>query len=269
MKYRKTITCIVLLLLVTFFVACKDKKGSNADLKNEQPTIAIVSQSVPTVSEYLCNASFDNVLKVFTGDTMRFVFSFRAYNPLSQYKIDIHNNFDCHAHGKSLPWTLLKLVDLSGKEETVEETFIVPQDASAGNYHLMIRLLDIYGLEAEVKEFNLIILNAEDQQEPTITITEPSVNAVFSHGDNVSFKGTITDNKSLESSRYELKFTDANNHTYNLYEIFYPTETTDTYSIDTAYTIGTFIALGEGFFTIKAYDNANNYGLKTIPVTIQ
>jgi len=257
-----------LLILVFAFGACKDKKGQS-ELKNEKPTIGIVSQSVPTISEYLCNASFDNVIKVFTGDTIRFVFSFVAHNPLSQYKIDIHNNFDCHAHGKSVPWSVLKLIDLSGNNATVEETLVVPEDASVGNYHLMIRLLDVYGLEAEVKEFNLIILNSDDMQEPVIELSSPTENSTFQHGEKVNFIGTITDNKSLKNSRYELKFTDSDDQTYNLYEIFYPSETINTYSIDTFYNIGTFISKGNGFFTIKAYDEANNYGIKTVAVTIE
>jgi len=268
MNIKKKIKFLSWIIVVIIIVACNDKKGQN-ELKNEQPTIDIVSQSVPTISEYLCNASFDNVLKIFTGDTMSFVFSFKAQNPLSQYKIDIHNNFDCHAHGKSIPWSVLKLSDLKGKEAMIEETLIVPQDAAAGNYHLMIRLLDVYGLEAEVKEFNLIIINAEDQTEPIINIETPMPNQIFQHGNEVSFKGKITDNKSLKDSRYELKFTDANQQTYNLYEIFYTPETTISYNIDTTYTIGVFIATGNGFFTIKAYDQANNYAIKTIPIIIE
>jgi len=263
--------CIVqaffLLFFIVLFSACKDKKKEN-ELKNEQPRISIVQQSIPTVSETLCGASFTNVLKASTGDTMIFSFLFRASNPLSQYKVDIHNNFDCHSHGKSLPWSVLKLVDLSGQEASVSDTLVVPDDAASGNYHLMIRLLDIYGLEAEPLEFNLIISNAQDQEGPQIELNTPLEHTSYRHGDSVPFSGLISDNLSLKDSRYELKFTDSNNNTYNLYEIFYPPSALLSYTIDTSYTIGPFIALGEGYFTIKAYDQANNFSTLTRSVFI-
>lgn len=263
MRYHR-----LLLFMVLALFSCKDKKKEDTP-KSGKPAITIMEQSVPTVSEYLCDALFDNVLKVATGDTLRFTFYFQAVNPLSQYKIDVHNNFDCHSHGKSVDWSVLKIEDLSGTEATVEEVLIIPENASAGNYHLMIRLLDIYGYEAEVKEFNVIIYNPEDEEAPQVTLTAPAEHSAYQHWDAVQFHGTITDNLSLESSRFELKFTDSNDQTYHLYEIFYPQGTTTSYTIDTAYTIGPFIATGEGYFTIKAYDKANNFSLKTVPVTIE
>ncbi|MNK02224.1 hypothetical protein D3C87_200440 [compost metagenome] len=258
---------ILFLLIGLLAVSCKDSKKH--PLESEKPVITIVSQSTPTVSEYLCDALFDNVLKVGTGDTLRLTFFFRAENQLAQYKIDAHNNFDCHAHGKSMNWSVLKVADLTGMEATVEEELIIPENASAGNYHLMIRLLDVYGYEAEVKEFNVIIHNSEDEESPAVTLISPAENGIYHQGDAVHFQGTITDNLSLESSRYELKFTDAGGQTYNLYEVFYSQGTTTVYTIDTSYTIGPFIAPGAGYFTIKAYDQANNFSLKVIPVIIE
>lgn len=260
--------CVLFLLMVSAILSCREKKKEDVS-KSDHPVIAIVEQSSPVVSEYLCDALFDNVLKVATGDTLRFVFHFQANNQLSQYKIDAHSNFDCHAHGKSMDWSVLKIADLSGTQATVEEQLIIPENASAGNYHLMIRLLDIYGYEAEVKEFNVIVYNPEDGEGPQISLSEPAEATVFQHWSIVPFQGTITDNLSLENGRFELKYTDSGNQTYHLYEIFYSPGTTTTYAIDTSYTIGPFIAPGEGYFTIKAYDKANNFSLKMIPVTIE
>lgn len=260
--------CTLLLFMVLVCFSCKDKKKEDIS-KSEKPVITIISQSSPTVSEYLCDALFDNILKVATGDTLQFTFYFQATNQLSQYKIDAHNNFDCHVHGKSVNWSVLKITDLTGTEATIEEGLIIPENASVGNYHLMIRLLDIYGYEAEVKEFNVIIYNPEDEEGPQISTTAPVESSVFQHWDSVHFQGLITDNLSLEDSRFELKFTDSNDQTYNLYEIFYSQGTTTSYTIDTSYVIGPFIAPGEGYFTIKAYDKANNFSLKTISVIIE
>lgn len=144
---------VFLLSLTLVFFSCKDKKK-----KDEKPVISVISQSSPSVSEYLCDAEFNNVLKIGQGDTLRFTFVFTGANPLSQYKIDAHNNFDCHEHGKSVDWSVMKVVNLSGTEATIEEELIIPENASVGNYHMSIRLLDIYGNEAEEKEFNVIII---------------------------------------------------------------------------------------------------------------
>jgi len=258
---------VLIFFTITTLFACKEEE--NVSGQNKVPTIHIINQSVPTESEYLCDALFDNVLKLTTGDTLKFLFEFQSENPLSQYKIDIHNNFDCHSHGKSLDWSVLKVVDLTGNHALIEEKLLVPEDASAGNYHFMIRLLDVYGNEAEVKEFNIIIENSDDQVPPQININSPIENAIYNHSDNVFFNGLISDNSSLEDGKFELKYTDANNQNYSLYEVFYTTGTTTSYTIDTSYTIGAFMALGEGFFTIKAYDKANNFSTKTIPITIQ
>lgn len=259
---------IIICLIVTLALfSCKKKKEEQ--LESKKPKITIVNQSSPAISEYLCDAQFDNVLKVATGDTLRFTFHFQATNPLSQYKIDAHNNFDCHSHGKSLDWSVLKIVSLTGTEATVEEELVIPENASVGNYHLMIRLLDIEGYEAEVKEFNVIIYNPEDEEGPEIVLTLPTEFSAFQYWYVVDFQGVITDNLSLEGGRYELRFTDSNDHTYNLYEVFYPEGTTASSVIDLTYTIGPFIALGEGYFTIKAYDKANNYSLKTVSVIIE
>src|SRR5690554_4379992 len=102
---------VLIFFTITTLFACKEEE--NVSGQNKVPTIHIINQSVPTESEYLCDALFDNVLKLTTGDTLKFLFEFQSENPLSQYKIDIHNNFDCHSHGKSLDWSVLKVVDLT------------------------------------------------------------------------------------------------------------------------------------------------------------
>lgn len=257
---------LIILSVLLFVFSCKDPKDDTS--KSEKPTITIINQSSPAVSEQLCGAPFDNVLKVATGDTLRFTFVFKGSNPLSQYKIDVHNNFDCHEHGKSVDWSVLKIVDLTGTEVTIEEELIVPQNASAGNYHMMIRLLDIYGYEADAREFNVIIYNVQDEEDPEITLTNPVELSTFSHGDQVHFEGTITDNFSLEGGKFQLMFTDSQDVTYNLLEEFYPQGTAVSYTIDINYTVGTFIPAGQGYFSIKAFDSVNNFSIKTVAVTI-
>ena len=140
------------ILISGLFLSCEKEKITqdiDKDVKTK-PTIKVVSKNIVTVSEYLCNAKFDNVLKVNTGTNLNIRFRFEGANELSQYKIDVHNNFDCHSHGKMAalnPWKVLKITELFGKEVEVNETLIVPPDASIGNYHLTIQLLDELGNE--------------------------------------------------------------------------------------------------------------------------
>ncbi len=258
---------IGIILLVFLSFSCKKKKVEDTP-KSEKPTITIVNQSIPVTTETLCGSSFNNVLKIPVGDTLKFTFLFKAANPLSQYKIDAHANFDCHDHGKSAEWTVIKMGDLTGSEQTITEQFAIPVNVAEGNYHFMIRLLDIYGYEAETKEFNVIIYNPIDTENPEVTINSPANLSTLVKGSQVSFQGLITDNYSLEGGKFQFMFTDSQNTLYNLNEEFYPTGTNTSYSINFNYTIGSFIPTGQGYFTIKAFDSVNNFSTKIVNVTI-
>ena len=56
------------ILISGLFLSCEKEKITqdiDKDVKTK-PTIKVVSKNIVTVSEYLCNAKFDNVLKVNT-----------------------------------------------------------------------------------------------------------------------------------------------------------------------------------------------------------
>ncbi len=80
---------------------------------------------------------------------------------LKSYKVDIHSNFDGHAHSSSLnvrsdvgttvDFTFNKSWDVSGKNEYVHHHEIkIPANATPGSYHLMIYCTDAAGNESRV-----------------------------------------------------------------------------------------------------------------------
>ena len=67
---------------------------------------------------------------------------FRDNEALSQYKVDIHNNFDCHGHARSTQdWTVLEVLDIEGTEQRVSRSLSVPDDVTAGNYHFHVQVI--------------------------------------------------------------------------------------------------------------------------------
>jgi len=127
---------------------------------------------------------------------------------LSQYKIDIHDNFDCHDHGKSLaPWSVLETVDVTGTEQTVNKTLEVPADVRAGNYHFDVKLLDAAGNEAATElEYSIKVTNASDLVAPTIQLNMPTADVTVAGGANVSIEVMVSDNMDLAGGEMELLY---------------------------------------------------------------
>src|SRR5690606_26766132 len=130
-------SAFLLLSVVVLFGACTKKSQDKAGGKGDNvPSITVLETSVPLSSAEVCGEIFDNVLQLTSGIQLTLKLQFKSGNDLGQYKIDIHNNFDCDGHDKPLSaWTYLHVGDLSGKEQTVVEEIPLPVDAASGNYH--------------------------------------------------------------------------------------------------------------------------------------
>jgi len=268
---KKTLPIIIVSFLFSF---CNDRKKIHPDSNNNtsKPTIIVVSKNIPTITKYLCDASFSNVLKITTGSTLQIQFHFKGSNSLSQYKIDVHNNFDCHSHGRisaSNPWNVLNIVDVSGKDVSVTETLIIPSNASVGNYHLMIKLIDELGNEAEPLDFNIIVLNSNDPIAPTVNLSYPTSDSIgIARGTNLNFVGVISDNLSLSGGKYEVSYKDSLNTIFDIHQVFFPPAQGNTYNLNFNYIIPTFSVKGASLFYIKAFDEVNNVTVKQLNVTI-
>jgi len=266
------ITAILIVLL--FGISCKEKKKTAPDAVDNtaQPLISVVSKNVTTITENLCGSSFSNVLKVNTGTALQIQLNFKSSNTLSQYKIDVHNNFDCHTHGKtaaSNPWYVLKLADITSKDVTVTETLNIPANSSVGNYHLTFRLLDELGNEAQPVEFNVILINPNDSIKPTLSLTNPIADSIgIMRGNNLNFTGIINDNLSLNGGKFQISYIDSANTEFDIEETFFsPTQGT-TYNLNFNFLIPTYSVKGPSLFYIKVYDEVNNMYEKKLKVTI-
>lgn len=139
--------------------------------------------------------------------------TFSDNEALSQYKIDIHNNFDCHGHGKgsapSIPvvkvenqtedWTVLDVQNLSGSTAQVKRTLTVPDNVTAGNYHFHIQVIDEAGNDSPFTNFHPIkIKNLRDTIAPEITLQQPAASSFsIKKGEEIRFAGKVRDNRSL------------------------------------------------------------------------
>lgn len=266
---KTKITIIATLLLgILFFSSCDKKKRAPSDSTDLR--IEVLATSIPVSSAEVCGTLYDNVLQLRSGIPLNLKLQFTGANNLAQYKIDIHSNFDCHAHERPLSeWRLLRIGDLSGTTALITETIPLPADAFSGNYHCIIRLIDEQGNEAPFKEFNLVVRNMEDSEAPVISYILPASDSVaLQKGAELQFKGTVTDNLSLRNGKLELTYTDANGNDYTaLNELFTGNDST-THHFERSYTIPAYAAPGLAIFKLNAYDQFNNQSEKLIKVYI-
>ncbi|TAH25122.1 MAG: DUF4625 domain-containing protein [Cytophagales bacterium] len=274
---KKYSTIFILFYLIGIYImscisSCVNKNVEPEVNTKEKPTISIVSQNIPSVTAPLCKASFDNVLKINTGVDLKIKFRFRAANNLSEYKVDAHNNFDCHTHRKRVltkPWKLLKIVSLQGKDVLIEETITIPTDASAGNYHLIFQLIDDLGNEAVPVEFNVIILNSNDTISPTIELTQPSIDSIsVARGNMLNIAGIIGDNISLNGGKVEISYIDSAGTQFDIEQLNFSPTQGNKYLLNYNYIIPSFSVKGASVFYIRAFDEVNNVTSKQLKVMI-
>lgn len=193
---------------------------------------------------------------VITGNEIHFEADFSDDTELGQYKIDIHNNFDGHGHGKTeslTPWEESIINDLDGKSKSVHIHIDVPTDIAAGEYHFIVSCTDAAGNEADPVEIEITIQNSDDLVAPTLNITSPADHATFTAGSDIIVSGTAADNAGLETIEIVVKR---------------EADETEVHDADidvsgTSYTINETIsttgwASGEYHLSIKAIDAVNN-----------
>ncbi len=277
----------IVLLIILFFNGCKSRKESvtPSDFP-EKPTIEIVSVQPAIGSDIVCGTTDNRTIKLNSSQVFRLEFVLKAKEGLSQYKIDLHSNFDCHAHRigfydnispagpnlktTSTDWKVLKIVDLEGQQKKINEEITVPSEVTAGNYHFMIQCVDAKGNEAEFVIYNLKVTNSGDNQDPTIHMITPASDSIgMNRGDVIEFNANITDNKILEGGRIEITYLNPADTEFTVDQYYFPqgTGTSTNYQYD--YTIPTSnFSTGIHTFIIKSYDNAGNTVEKKIKVNV-
>jgi hypothetical protein len=232
------------------------------DSDNTAPKIELLSVSPQLGSGIVCGViEENNVINLNSTDSLKLELRLTDNKGLSQLKIDIHENFDCHGHKAVSPWQVLNLIDLSGTEQILSLGIPVPTTATAGVYHFQIRLLDESGNEAGGTEaYSIRLLNNADTSAPTAVVNLPIADTFsLNRGDLLNFEIRAEDNNDLGGGRAELiYFTTSGNKIK-----------ADTYTfepglgairvVNLEYLLPTTLTRGDYAFFVRVFDAYGNY----------
>lgn len=175
-----------------FFAAC----SSDDEAIDNKP---------PTVSNVTLNELTEDIV-VEAGSTVHFDAQFTDDVLLGEYKIDIHDNFDGHSHGRlaSTIFTFSQIYPLIGKTETVHQDIDIPEDATPGLYHFSLQFIDSEGNEGEIVTLTFEI--ADPSNQPVINITSPDFSSEIevAPGGSIVLIGYVEDPDGLEEVHIQL-----------------------------------------------------------------
>lgn len=262
-------------LAVVFFMASCDPE--NVDLT--PPSMEVVSFAPTPEAAEICGSQEPVVFQLTGGDELTFDVIFNDDIALSQYKVDIHNNFDCHGHGggsapsisvpnvssQTTDWSVLDVTNLSETSSSITRTLNVPENVTTGNYHFQIQVLDESGNDNPAANFfALKIKNPTDNTPPQISVQEPtSGNFSAKKGETIRFAGQVTDDRSLSDGGNGvlfLSYTDlSSENTFSTDAFFVFDETVDkTFDFDFEFTIPVTLTNGRYRFSLGANDGVRN-----------
>lgn len=242
------------------------------------PTLEATYTPMPVAAE-ICGAEEPEVFLLTGGEQLKFDVIFNDNTALSQYKVDIHNNFDCHGHGggsapsvivpnvanQTEDWTVLDIQDLSGTSSSVERTFNVPENVTAGNYHFHLQVIDESGNDSPFANFlSLKIKNPLDEMPPHISVDEPSPrNFSINKGGAIRFIGQVTDDRSLSDGGngvLYLAYTDLNSGNTFSTNVAFPFDENveQVFNFDFEYTVPQSLTTGNYRFSLGANDGVRN-----------
>ena len=241
-----------------------------------EPIIEILSSSPETAPGMVCGEMEELVITLTSTDTFLVQFTVSDDSELSQYKLDLHQNFDCHGHASKVEttdWYVLDIVDLQGSEQTLELEIPVPLNVTTGDYHFSIQATDVSGNNAESVIYALNVTNATDTEVPVLTVNTPS-NSTFSvlKGNPINFQGAITDNLPLGSGsngKVEVRYWSTSNQTViDLYSENFENSVGTTYNFDFDVTVPLTTTDGTYIFEVRSFDAVNNAS-NTVQFTVE
>jgi hypothetical protein len=209
---------------------------------------------------------------------------------LSQVKIEIHDNFDGHGHGRLsdavTPFEFDTIISTNAREITINFDLAIPANVAAGQYHFIVEAIDKAGNQANFVEADLIMVNPEDNEAPIIALVVPDFNAAeidadFAVGQDtvqVRLIGTLTDSKNGgnpgELKGYEILFYEADHghktagggHSTPIYKISNFNITGSVYNVDATLILRRSDLKDDGEYELKvvAYDAKNNKSDKEV-----
>lgn len=285
MSFKNLLSGVFYLGLISVLFSC----SGEADIT--KPEIILQNFNKPPKQDFICGFADDNVISVTGGETLTFEAIFSDNEALSQYKIDLHNNFDCHGHGSgatpgiSLPqsqgntvdWSLLIVQNISGKEVVENFRIKVPENVTAGVYHFTIQLIDESGNDASTTSiYSLKVGNPSDSIVPDLNIASPAIqNLTVKKGDVITFEGMVTDDRDLSLGGNGMVFlsylnkTSGNVFSTNTYKVF-----SESYgksaSFNLSYTVPNTLITGNYTYSLVAFDGVRNVSdVRTFEVKVE
>lgn len=209
----KEIDMRLLLFLFPFILfACSPDQQDNS-----APNLNLAESNFILQTAEVCDGTSDHVIRANGGDILQLSLNLTDDLALSELKVELHENFDCHGHGEegddhsgehdiSFPTTNPStsvfekniILTLEGNDLLQELSIPIPENISAGLYHFQIKLLDESGNEATPLIYDLLLTNPLDKDAPEIELNSPSGDPVdLQTNDSLTIEGQITDNRPL------------------------------------------------------------------------
>ena len=264
---------------IVFFALLGLAACSSEGVDIAPPEMEVVAFEPVPVADEICGAQDPQVFQLSGGDQLSFDVVFNDDIALSQYKVDIHNNFDCHGHGgggapsiavpsvdnQTIDWTILEIQEIKGTSSSVRQSYDVPENVTTGNYHFQIQVVDESGNDnPSANFFTLKIKNPVDDIAPQVSVQDPlSTSLSIAKGESIHFVGQVTDNRSLSDGGngiLYLAYTDlSSGNTFTTDAVFTFDENVDTvYDFDFEYTIPLTLVTGNYRFSLGANDGVRN-----------
>ena len=139
---KLVVSVIFCLVIFLSFSACEDESGDNIP-----PVILLIEP--------------EEGAELHIGSDIHFDMELSDNEMLSSYKVEIHNNFNNHGHEKSslkadeeetVDFSFQKSWDVSGQKNAAihHHEIVIPENATPGNYHLMVYCTDSAGNESHI-----------------------------------------------------------------------------------------------------------------------
>ena len=262
------------LAVVLLCLACDPVE---VDITAPQITNLIIT---PTPSAAIvCGANDDKAIEVTGGGVLQFELMVTDETALSQYKVDIHSNFDCHGHGNSsapavaVPdidgetedWSVLKIENLTGTNASIQEVLNVPENVTAGNYHFHIQVVDASGNDDPLNNiYTIKVSNPSDAIPPILQLSSPSENSFSaSRGSMITFSGNVSDETSLSEGGNGVLFLSytklSTGNTFNTDAVFpFDAATSNSHDFSFTWEVPGSLTSGTYRLTVGATDGVRN-----------
>lgn len=202
------------------------------------------------------------------GQTIPFVAAFADNEALSQYKIDIHDNFDGHSHEKYIAniWTQIFIENINGTAFNENKSILVPDSTAAGWYHFLVTVVDEAGNQSETAFHNIYIQNSADTSRPQLTVNSPADGFAGTLGSPVAVNLDIADNEWVYIVKTQVKRPNSSNTLFQTNDTLDVSPTANVVKEIT--TTGSAWSTGNYELTITTYDSYFNRTSKVVPFSL-